>query len=103
MKTIEQESEKQSNELRMYTSKSDFEKGFKAGAKFAQQWISIEEENPPIGEDVIFKLRYKNTSRSYFHTIGQNQGDEIVHQFSKEHLAHHNDFIITHWRLIEII
>ena len=60
---------------------------FHAGAAFAQRWIPIEEELPPVGVRVLTKWK-----EDYDEGV-------VVHQFIG------NDFefgFITHWRPIEL-
>lgn len=57
MKTIEEASKESSDNLRIYSSKSDFEKGFKAGVDFAQNFIAVEREKPPYEEDILVQTR----------------------------------------------
>ena len=60
MKTIEQAS----NEAYIKAGHNAyFVNGFNAGVDFAQRWIPVEEELPPIGEKVITKMaKDKRTS-----------------------------------------
>lgn len=67
-------------------------KDFKAGVEFAQRWIPIEEELPPLGVPVICK--YSVFGKEY-HWAGTFYTEERIMHFIKKHLQ------ITHWRLIE--
>ena len=67
---------------------------FKAGVEFAQRWIPVEEELPPIGVPVICK--YSMFGKEYNWT-GTFYTEERIMHFIKKHLQ------ITHWRLIEHI
>ncbi|MDD3416811.1 MAG: hypothetical protein PHY47_22925 [Lachnospiraceae bacterium] len=62
---------------------------FKEGVEFAQRWIPVEEELPPLGVPVICK--YSMFGKEY-HWTGTFY-TEVMH-FVKKHLQ------ITHWRLI---
>ena len=71
---------------------------FKAGVEFAQEWISVEEELPPIGEKVITKMaKDKRTSYGIATRIREEweiNAHWIDHTFS--------NMTITHWRPIEL-
>ena len=79
-------------------SNAYFGNGFKAGADFAQRWISVDEELPEIGEPVIV---CRNTIIGY-HFICS----EIFYTENKTPLWKSNgDFYLiedTHWRPIEL-
>lgn len=62
------------------------------GAEFAQRWIPVEEELPPIDIDVILKYRYSN--RTYY-WVGTIHTIERLEHFLNKHL------LFTHWRPIE--
>ena len=70
---------------------------FKAGVEFAQEWISVEEELPKIGEKVITKMaKDKRTSYGIATRIREEweiNAHWIDHTFS--------NMTITHWRPIE--
>ena len=80
------------------------EEDFKAGADFAQRWISVEEELPPIGEMVLTKMekRHGDTWVQHYYSTAtrlENQGEWqdvnwVDHSMSFGH--------ITHWRPIEL-
>ena len=77
---------------------------FKEGVEFAQSWISVEEELPPIGEMVITKMekRHGDTWVQHYYstaTMLENKGgwqdvNWVDHSISFGH--------ITHWRPIEL-
>lgn len=79
-------------------------KDFKAGIEFAQRWISVEEELPPIGEMVLTKMekRHGDTWVQHYYSTAtrlENQGEWqdvnwVDHSMSFGH--------ITHWRPIEL-
>lgn len=92
MKTIEEEAKEQANALKIYSSKQDFEKGFKAGVEFAQRWIPVEEEFPE--EDTyVLTLSNRHNGNVYYRVIWFRHGGF----FSTEQTSN-----ITHWRQIEI-
>ena len=78
--------------------------GFIQGVKFAQEWISVEEEIPPIGEMVLTKMekRHGDTWVQHYYSTAtrlENQGEWqdvnwVDHSMSFGH--------ITHWRPIEL-
>lgn len=71
---------------------------FKAGVEFAQEWISVEEELPEIGEKVITKMtKDKRTSYGIATRIREEweiNAHWIDHTFS--------NMTITHWRPIDL-
>ena len=66
---------------------------FKAGAEFAQRWIPVEEELPPIGVPVTCK--YNVFDKEYYWS-GTFISDERMMHFIKKHLG------ITHWRPVNL-
>lgn len=100
MKTIEQAKIEYSSSLRLdYVHGADeeeFEKyaqsDFQAGVEFAQRWIPVEEEWPPIDIDVVLKYRYYDRTLYWVGTI--NTIERLKH-FLNKHL------LFTHWRPIE--
>ena len=81
-----------------------YQQSFKAGVEFAQRWISVEEELPPIGEMVITKMEKRHGDtwvQNYYSTATrlENKGgwqdvNWVDHSISFGH--------ITHWRPIEL-
>ena len=69
----------------------DFQKydGFKAGAEFAQRWISVEEELPTELENVLFKSEYEGEVLY-----------EVGFLFSGKFYVKNK--MPTHWRPIEL-
>ena len=71
---------------------------FKAGSRFAQEWISVDDELPKIGEKVITKMaKDKRTSYGIATRIREEweiNAHWIDHTFSNMN--------ITHWRPIEL-
>lgn len=104
MKTVEQAAIDYAYSLEDndYTIETEF--AFKAGAEFAQRWISVEEELPPIGEMVLTKMEKMHGDtwvQNYYSTATrlENQGEWqdanwVDHSISFGH--------ITHWRQIEL-
>lgn len=78
-----------------------FGNGFYAAIKFAQTWISVEEDLPPVGSEVIAKivwdsgkevkaaLRFVNEDDCAWRTLDDNS--ELSYFLR-----------VTHWRLIQI-
>ena len=89
--------------MQIFTEKLS-EISFKNGAEFAQRWISVEEELPPIGEMVLTKMekRHGDTWVQHYYSTAtrlENQGEWqdvnwVNHSMSFGH--------ITHWRPIEL-
>ncbi len=100
MKTIKQAKEEYSDSLKLADSESvskwEFEMyaqcDFEAGVAFAQRWIPVEEEWPPIDIDVVLKYRYFDRPLYWVGTI--NTIERLKH-FLNKHL------LFTHWRPIE--
>ena len=72
--------------------------GFKAGVEFAQRWISVEEELPPIGEKVITKMTKDKRTAYGIATRIREEWEINVHWV--DHTF--SNMTITHWRPIEI-
>jgi hypothetical protein len=68
---------------------------FTAGVEFAQRWISVDEELPPLEKKVLVKLSTGNwsTSKRYISTVS-----------GMEHWSGSGSFAesITHWRPVEL-
>ena len=106
MKTIEQASVEYSKKQYDHDPIMRFqcETHFEAGIEFAQRWISVEEELPPIGEMVLTKMEKRHGDtwvQNYYSTATrlENQGEWqtvnwVDHSISFGH--------ITHWRPIEL-
>ena len=106
MRTIEQASVEYSKEQYDHDPIMRFqcETHFEAGIEFAQRWISVEEELPPIGEMVLTKMekRHGDTWVQHYYSTAtrlENQGEWqdvnwVDHSMSFGH--------ITHWRPIEL-
>ena len=71
---------------------------FKAGVEFAQEWISVEEELPKIGEKVITKMA-KDKRTSYGIATRIREEWEINAHWIDHTFSHMN---ITHWRPIDL-
>ena len=64
---------------------------FKAGVKFAQEWINVDDELPEVGEQVLVKTKNDEVGISvYKHKNWFACG------------AYNNEYMVTHWRHIEI-
>lgn len=63
-----------------------FVNGFKAGVEFAQRWIPIDEELPPVSQQVIVKLK------NNWHACTWLLGDGTFAYNIKP----------THWRYIDL-
>ena len=70
--------------------KDDAIKSFKAGVEFAQRWISVEDELPEIGAEIVVKLKEHPLKKYQAWTIECKIDIEIIPVFA------------THWRLIEL-
>ena len=94
MKTIEEESrlyaESKANPMFRSLEVSIAEKAFKAGVEFAQRWISVEDELPEIGDDIILKLREHPLKKYQVWHIADNYDIKLVPVYA------------THWRPIEL-
>lgn len=73
---------------------------FKAGVEFAQRWISVEEELPPLNEYVLFKYSEGEYCVGCLNNHGYYCTTYIPadNDFSSIHLLSE----VTHWRQIEI-
>ena len=109
MKTIEEAAinyclvtEDKENEYKS-TLKSPFD-SFKAGAKFAQRWISVEDELPDIGEEVLVKreLRQGDTWVQRFCSVSTRLAPSGEWEGVKWSDVGFNRGIVTHWRPIEL-
>jgi hypothetical protein len=69
-------------------------KMFKAGVEFAQRWIPVEEEYPPIGKLVQVKGNYSDTEVWYSH-------DTLLCSDEDDEQWDSGDYP-THWRKIEL-
>lgn len=71
----------------------DICKSFMKGADFAQRWIPVEEELPPIGLPVTCK--YNVFDKEYYWSGTFISHERMMH-FIKKHLQ------ITHWRPVNL-
>ena len=104
MKTAEQAAVEYAESLEDNDYTIETEAAYKAGSEFAQRWISVEEELPPIGEMVLTKMekRHGDTWVQHYYSTAtrlENQGEWqtvnwVDHSISFGH--------ITHWRHIDI-
>ena len=75
--------------------KAKYYDGFKAGAEFAQRWISVEDELPEIGDIFLVKTDNGCITTAYLHGIKSGfitYGEDAYIEFGT----------ITHWRPIEL-
>ena len=93
MKTAEQAAVEYAESLEDNDYTIETEAAFKAGAEFAQRWISVEEELPPLGVPVTCKY---NMFGKECYWSGTFYTEERLMHFIKKHL------MITHLRLIEL-
>ena len=63
---------------------------FKAGVEFAQRWISVEDELPEIGDEIIVKLKEHPLKKYQAWSIECRRDIEII------------PVLATHWRPIEL-
>jgi len=78
------------------SGKAYFEDGFNDGVKFAQQWISINEELPQNQDLVLVKTNLNSICTAYLHGLKSGfitYGEDAFIEFG----------YITHWRPIELI
>ena len=94
MKTIEEGAKElyPQNKPTMYTQ---FVAGleqlaFKAGVEFAQRWISVEEELPNPGDDIILKLHEHPFEKYQVWHIADDYDIKLIPVYA------------THWRPIEL-
>ena len=101
MKTIEQALDEAYNNA---GSNAYFGNGFKAGVEFAQRWISVEEELPDIGEEVLVKreLRQGDTWVQRFCSVSTRLAPSGEWEDVKWSDVGHTRGIVTHWRPIEL-
>ena len=69
------------------------EMAFEAGIEFAQRWIPVEEELPPLGVPVICKYSMFGTD---CHWTGSFYSEERIMHFINRYLK------ITHWRPVNL-
>ncbi len=78
------------------SGKAFFEDGFNAGVKFAQQWISVDDELPENQDLVLVKTNLNSVCTAYLHGLKSGfitYGEDAFVEFGE----------ITHWRPIELI
>jgi hypothetical protein len=94
MKTIE-EAAKEYADMTFYFTESTVMSAFEAGVEFAQRWIPVEEEYPPIGKLVQVKGNYSDTEVWYSH-------DTLLCSDEDDEQWDSGDYP-THWRKINIV
>ena len=108
MKTIEEAAKEYAENLN-YTMEAkhnmcpmDFEKSFKRGASFAEEWISIKDELPDYDQPILTKDIYGNYDLMYLKIAG----DERVSEPDEDIFINGgmwyklSENLITHWRPI---
>ena len=73
---------------------------FKAGVKFAQRWISVEDELPEVGVEVIVKTINLKYSIAKMYTPKDYNGNILGEKEWKGSGTFKSS--ITHWRPIEL-
>ena len=86
MKTIKEAAHEYFRKAQLHLAPAGSEYGFVAGVEFAQRWIPIEEELPPVSQQVIVKLK------NDWHTCTWLLGDGTFAYNVKP----------THWRPINL-
>ena len=101
MKTIEQALDEAYNNA---WSNAYFGNGFRAGIEFAQRWISVEDELPDIGEEVLVKreLRQGDTWVQHFCSVSTRLTPSGEWEDIKWSDVGFIRGIVTHWRPIEL-
>lgn len=104
METIEQAAIDYAESLEDNDYTIETEAAFKAGVEFAQRWISVEEELPDIGEEVLVKreLRQGDTWVQRFCSVSTRLAPSGEWEDVKWSDVGHTRGIVTHWRPIEL-
>ena len=103
MKTIEQAAREHANEYwgENYNTecKNYNEAGFTSGVEFAQKWIPVDEELPPVMIPVIAKMSY-NLALTNIPAVDccVFNGDAWFNAMRQQH----SNGNVTHWRPIEL-
>lgn len=84
------------NERERYYQNFQKYDGFKAGAEYAQRWISINEELPFLREYCLVKLSDGTVMYAQFSSFGW-----VIFWYNGASIQN-NDRPVTHWRKIEI-
>jgi hypothetical protein len=84
--------------LTAFEHNDDVDNAFKAGVEFAQRWISVEEELPPIGELVQVKCHEMIGKQTIFYDFDKIMPQEPFNMFEVEQCM----VKVTHWKPIEI-
>ena len=98
METIEDAAGYYANSCLYNDCITEREESFKAGVEFAQRWIGVEEELPPIGEKVITKMTKDKRTAYGIATRIREEWEINVHWV--DHTF--SNMTITHWRPIEL-
>ena len=104
MKTIEEAAGYYANSCLYNDCITEREESFKAGAEFAQRWISVEEELPDIGEEVLVKreLRQGDTWVQHIYSVSTRLAPSGEWESIKWSDVGFTRGIVTHWRPIEL-
>ena len=93
MKTIKEAAHEYFRRAQLHLAPAGSEYGFVAGVEFAQRWIHVEEELPPLCVPVICKYGMFGKE---CHWTGTFYSEERRMHFINKHLK------ITHWRPINL-
>ena len=88
--TIEKAAKKHSKQQPYGVWEDNAVESFKAGVEFAQRWISVEDELPNPGDDIILKLREHPLKKYQVWHIADDYNIMLVPVYA------------THWRPIEL-
>jgi len=94
MKTIDEAAKEHSRKQPYGVWNDNAIESFKAGVEFAQQWIPVEEELPPINEPITIKYILRNGFFDYWSGTFHTEIRRL--HFLETHLK------FTHWRPIEL-
>ena len=101
MKTIEQAAQEYADDHYgknyITENKTHDENAFKAGVEFAQRWISVKDELPPIDKLVQVKIQEIDSDKVYY------DHDKIMPQEPFNMFECEQSMVtVTHWRPIEL-
>ena len=101
MKTIKEAAHEYFRAAQLGFENPGSENGFKAGVKFAQRWISVEDELPEVKNHGFSDLVL--TKNSYGNIMLERYDSESK-QFNgiRYDCINNNDGQVTHWRPIEL-
>lgn len=94
MKTIEEAAiEHSESRAKSKIWQDEIAKDFNAGVEFAQRWIQVEEELPPV--DIHITVKFINYRKDVDYWTGMLRTEERRSHFLDQHLK------FTHWRPIK--